>query len=53
MYRQIVHAFGGFHDGLADGWVRVDDAAEFITRLSLAGRQACHSRVTPIFSFRS
>ncbi len=27
MNRQIMHAFGGFHDGLGDGWVGVDNAA--------------------------
>ena len=30
MNRQVVYTFGGFHDGLADGWVGVDDAAEFV-----------------------
>lgn len=30
MYRQIVHAFGGFHYGFADGWVGVHYAAEFV-----------------------
>ena len=30
MNRQIMHAFGGFHDGFADGRVGVDDAAEFV-----------------------
>ena len=27
MNRQIMHTFGGFHDGFGDGWVGVDDAA--------------------------
>jgi len=28
MYREIMHALGGFHYGFGDGWVGVDDAAE-------------------------
>ena len=32
MYRQIVDAFGGFHDGFRDGWVSVHYAAEFVRR---------------------
>jgi len=27
MDRHVVDAFGGFHDGFADGWVSVNDAA--------------------------
>ena len=30
MNRQVVDAFGGFHDRFADGWVSVNDAAEFV-----------------------
>lgn len=30
MDRQITHAFGGFHDGFAYGWVGVHYAAEFV-----------------------
>src|ERR687893_2700347 len=32
MYRQAVDAFGGLHDGLGDGRVRVDDAAQLVGR---------------------
>ncbi len=38
MDRQIVHAFGGFHDGFAYGWVGVNDAA-YVTSGS---RGLCH-----------
>lgn len=37
MDRQVVDAFGGFHDGFADGWVSVNDAAEFVS-----GDLECH-----------
>lgn len=30
MNRQIVDSFGGLHYGFADGWVSVDNAAEFV-----------------------
>ena len=32
MYCQAVDAFGGFHDGLGDGRVRVDGAAQLFSR---------------------
>ena len=30
MNRQIMHAFGGFHDAFGDGWVGVHYAAKFV-----------------------
>jgi hypothetical protein len=30
MYRHIVHAFGGFHNGFGDGRVGVDDAQDLM-----------------------